>query len=100
MDYPIDLVSCKYVYGREELQQNVELLLTNSIGQFLQSGSLGSRFAIHSTDTEELEEGVRATLEEIEYIEIKSVKAVNNNIEAVITYNGEIINFQYPIANG
>lgn len=100
MDFPSDLNTHEFVYGRAELEQNVKLLLLNTIGSFLQSGSIGAKFSIHSSDLEELEEGVRATLEEIKFISIKSVKAAFNNIDVVITYNGEVINFQYPITNG
>lgn len=100
MDFPIDLTLCRHIYGREELKQNVILLLQNQIGWFLQSNLLGAKFEIHSSDLEELEEGVRATLEEIEYIDVEEVNVNNSNVDIVINYNGEVINFQYPIANG
>lgn len=97
MEFPLDLTK-GFVYGTEELKQNIITLLKNPIGQFLQSMDLGAQYSIHSTSREEIEEGVRATLDQVLGIQVLDVKVVGYNVEASISYNGNTINFQYPIS--
>lgn len=98
MDFPLNLNSNPtWVYGREELKQNVIMLLKNHVGTWLQSPSIGACFDIHMQDNILVEEGVRQTLEQVPYINIVSITVDLPNIKVVFVYNGETINFQYEM---
>ena len=98
MDFPVTLNSkSKWVYGRDELRQNLILILKNHVGTFIQSNDIGAYYDVHCEDEELIEENVRQTLEEIPYIKINNIEVILPVVNIQITYNGDVINFQYPL---
>lgn len=101
MDFPLKLnANSTWVYGIEELKQNIYALLKDPIGSFMQDVALGAQFSVHASSNLDLEEGIRATLEQIPYIKINSISAnieTDSSVDISIEYNKETINFQYNI---
>lgn len=98
MDFPSNLeTKPRWVYGLDELKQNIILLLRNHAGTWLQSASIGAYFDVHSQDTQLLDEGIRKTLEQIPYIRIVKIKITLPNVILGVEYNGEVIKFQYAM---
>lgn len=98
MDFPLDITKTPtWVYGSEELKQNITVLLTNHVGQFIQDYTIGAKFDVHSQDPVLIEEGVMSTLSQIQGVSVKKVLVNFQDIEVLVEYKGEVINFKYNV---
>lgn len=97
MDFPLDINKRGLVIGMDELQQTVEILLKTPKGEMLQSPTLGAEFSVHVGDVDVLEVGVRETLKQIPGVVVNSCSLQGDLVTVEITYNDEIVKFQFNI---
>lgn len=96
MDFPIELRD-SWVYGSEELKQNVVARLKNPVGSFIQSQSIGALFSVHSTSVNEIKSAVYKTLEQIPLVSVKNVEVNLPLIDISFDYNGKVVKYQYSV---
>ncbi len=96
MDFPLRLLDSSHVIGMKEFKQDIEILLKNQIGTFMQSPLLGSQFDIHASE-DLIEEGVKQTLTQLKGVSVESIKISLPNVTVSVSYYDEIVNFNFRI---
>lgn len=101
MDFPLDLTK-SWVDNTDELEQTVVLILKNRMGEFIQSPTIGLALSVHSSDLHLLEEGVRATIDQLkgvtlDNVEIRRTEEFNITIDLRISYRGDFLNILVQI---
>lgn len=98
MDLPIDVSSKFLVSGRDELYQDLRLVLTNEKWSFFSSYRLGSNVSLHTDDTFVLSEQVKSTIQTIRGAEVKKVDIDRDyNAYVQMTYNGLFVDFNFNL---
>jgi len=98
MDLPAKLTNNpKWVFNKEEIRQKVLLILENHAGEFIQSPMIGRRFDIHQQDDITLDEGVRASIEQIEEVRLVSVKIERPLITIWIEYKEDRLEIEFNL---
>lgn len=87
----------EFVYGYEELKQDIYLLLKTLQGRFLQDISLGTMAVPHTIGEEYLYSAVRRCVEQIKGLQCKGVEIINDRIVLTVVYNGAVQNFDYSV---
>ena len=98
MDLPAILEDMEFVSSSNEIKQVIKLLLLNQKGTFFQSYKIGSLIGIHSSDVDEIEEGIRQTLAQIPDLVVQKVSMITfDNFEVTINYKGNVEQFTFNI---
>ena len=117
MDFPLELIpnsredltppiyldgvgsNLEFVYGSEELRNDLYLLLKTNMGSFLQDKSLGTTAVPHSPEDSYLASAVQKCCEQISGLSCRSVEMVNDVIQVVVVYQNDVKNFSFSIAS-
>lgn len=99
MDISIDL-SKGYISGKEELYQNIALVLKEPIGRFLQSPNMGATFSIHQAEESDLRDAVAKTIAQIDFVSVENVVVNLPNILVDISFKGDVFQYKYTVENG
>lgn len=86
----INIQTLEIVGGAEQVEQSCKLLLRNTIGTWAQGYSTGSYVSTH-TPGNQLNESVRKTLEELDFVKVLSVNVVGDTVNVDIEYQGDAI---------
>lgn len=98
MDLPVLLEKMTFVSAMDELKQTIVVLLKNPRFSFLQSPHIGSFVSIHATDQDEIETGIKNTLEEIPDLVVNLVELQDeSNVLVNVTYRGNVQQFTFNI---
>lgn len=96
MDLPIALEHQAFVSEGEELNQSIYTILLTPLKRFMQSGAIGSQVNIHTGDAEEVEEGLRYTMNQINGVTVESVtRSGVGTFDIRYTYFGDIRTFTF-----
>lgn len=99
MDFPLDLNTGVFISSMDEFRQDVEILLKETIGNFMQSPQLGAKFSIHCGDELLIKTGVEETLNQIQGVQVQSCTVQNNEVLVEVKYKDNIVNFQFSVDN-
>lgn len=117
MDFPLQLIpnpaeannpaaskpgigsNLEFVYGMDELRNDLYLLFKQYYGTFLQSPEIGTPVAPHQLLDEYLESSVRRTVEQLNGCSCEGVERVNDYLLVRVRYRDNITDFTYSIAS-
>lgn len=95
MDLPLFLESEAFVpSGLPELRQVIELLLRNSLGEFLQDASLGSMVSVHES-TPRIDYAVRTALSSVKGLKVDRVQLEGENVKVQYTLQSHTESFTF-----
>lgn len=95
MDFPYNLSSGEFVEGLDEFKQSLSLILTNYIGSFYQSSTLGAYFDVH-VDASSLKVAVKKTCEELSSVLVDSVDVSPlGEVTVNLHYKGKFVNYKF-----
>lgn len=117
MDFPLELIpnyqedaakpvykkgagsDLEFVYGSEELRNDLFLLLKTVYGNFLQDLSLGTTAVPHAPEDSYLASAVQKCCEQISGLTCRSVEVVNGVIQVEVVYQNDVKNFNFSVAS-
>lgn len=98
MDLPLDLSTGFLVSGKDELYQDLLLVLKNQQLSFFSSYALGSSVSLHTDDTFVLSEQIKSTVQTIQGVSVSNI-VVNENFDVFLQlqYNGLFTEFKFNL---
>ena len=117
MDFPLQLIpnqkedgtppvyspgigsNLEFVYGLQELQNSLYLLLKTIKGRFLQNINLGTIAVPHTVEDEFVESAVVRCCEQIQGCSCESVGLIDDFIVVRVTYQGRVEEFSFSVAS-
>lgn len=102
MDFPLQLISSsnlEFVYGLDELRNDLYLLLKEVKGSFLQSVSLGTSAVPHVSSELYLESTVRRVCEQLDGVSADYVGMEGEFIVIRIRYKGQVAQFNFSVTS-
>lgn len=97
MDFPLKLSDNVPVLGLDEFKQDLELILTEFRGAFLQSPQLGAHFDPHTTGEDILRYGIEQSLSKMRGVIIEDIKMELPTVYLRVKYYDNIVNFQFDL---
>ena len=97
MDFPLNLIQNAPVLGMDELKQDIELILTEFKGSFLQSCSLGAEFSPHVENEDIIRVGIRKTIEQLRGIKVIDIQMQLPEVTVEVKYMDDVVKFQFNL---
>lgn len=102
MDFPLQLNinslgDVEFVYGMDELRQDLYVLLKSLMGTFTQSPSIGTLAVPHVGGSVYLESSVRRCCEQLRGVSVRNVYLSGDYVVVDIVYNGDATTFEFSI---
>lgn len=99
---PVDSDAAKnleFVYGYDELKQDIYLLLKTDYFRFLQSPTLGNRSSVHVADADLLMVNIQRTLSQIKGLSVTDVSRSGDSLYLSVSFMGSVSRFEFTISN-
>lgn len=98
MDLPLNLSNGYLVSGKDELYQDLTLVLKNAIWSFYSSYRLGSTVSLHTDDTFVLSEQIKSTVQTLKGVSVSNI-SVNEDFDVYLQlqYNGLFTEFKFNL---
>lgn len=99
---PVDPDAAKnleFVYGYDELKQDIYLLLKTDYFRFLQSPTLGNRSSVHVADADLLMVNIQRTLSQIKGLSVTDVSRSGDSLYLSVSFMGSVSRFEFTISN-
>lgn len=98
MDFPLDLNSQYLTSGKDELYQDLTLVLRNNRWTFFSSSKLGSNVSVHIDDTFVLSEQIKSTVQTINGLTVNDIQiAEDYSVYLKVSYNGLFVDFNFNL---
>ena len=97
MDFPLKLDTGQFLQGMDEYKQDIEIILTEPIRNFMQSTTIGAKFDVHTGDETLIRIGVEESLKEIPGVSVSRIEVQGSKVYVECKYFDDIINFQFNI---
>ncbi len=98
MDLPLDLNSAYLTSGRDELYQDLTLVLKNQRWSFFSSHKLGTDASVHLDDPFVLSEQIKSTVQSLQGVEVVDIQISESyDVYMKVRYNGLFVDFKFNI---